>query len=621
MLSGGVDKAPYYNPTYNTFLLTINKKSVTATTVKVEKTYDATNAATLGEITLTGAVEGDVVTLNPTSSEGATFSDATAGAGKAVTLTAPLVLADGWARNYTLTNPNLAITGKIQKADAKVKLTASVNSIVISNTQNVNVTVATTDNRTGQAPDVASGIADVVVTSKTPSKCIYSAGVVTAVAAGDCVIEARQAASTNYNASVAWHDDATTVESITIKIYPAPKTLSVVADDIIVAVGEGFGATAIVTGLLEGDNLDGFTFDYYQGNTLLVSPPTEVGTYRIVASGGNLSAADSAAYSNVFKYVSGKLVITPAPPTITMISPNHGPEAGGNTVVITGTGFSAVTSVVIGGVTLRKPKFTVNGTGTEITFKAPAGVGVVDLTLRAGNASVTGQYIYDAPPVVTSDYSLSINADSLVGVKFAGHKVSITGTGLKPSSEYVLSFGSGKTQLFKATTDANGNFDRDVTVPAKACALNGKQSLLLSGLKPDGSKAEVSEYIVLDNSCEVLAVAEKSETKQWTLSGFLFNYLKYDLTDGGVKSLASLVPLIKGAKSVTIYGYTQTDATSEATKKANLILASNRCKTVMEFLKAKGIKAVYKTIGMGGVNPISTTDQSKNRRVVIEANY
>ena len=621
MLSGGVDRAPYYIPTYNTFLLTINKKSVTATSVKVEKGYDGTNAATLGEITLTGAVEGDNVTLNPSSSEGATFSDANVGSGKTITLTAPLALSANWARNYTLTNSNLAITGKILKADAKVKLTPAVNSIVISNTQTVNVTVATTDNRTGQAPDVSSGIADAVVTSATPSKCSYSAGVVTAIAAGDCIIEARQAASTNYNASVAWHDGETTVESITIKIYPAPKTLSVVADDITVAVGEGFGASAIVTGLLDGDFLDGFTFDYYQGTTLLNAPPTAVGTYRIVPSGGNLAAADGLAYSNVFKYVAGKLVITPAPPTMTLISPNHGPEAGGNTVVLTGTGFDAVTSVVIGGITLRKPKFTVNGTGTEITFKAPAGVGVVDLTLRAGNASVTGQYIYDAPPVVTEDFSLSINADKLVGVRFSGNKVTITGTGLKPNSEYTLTLGSSKTLLFKATTDGSGNFNRTITVPSKACTLTGKQNLLLSGLKPDGSDAEATEYIVLANDCEVLAVAEKSETKQWTLSGFLFNGLKYDLTAGGVKSLNSLVPLIKGAKSITIYGYTQTDGVSEATKRANLILGANRSKTVMEFLKSKGIKAVYKIVGKGGVDPVSTTNQSKNRRVVIEVNY
>jgi outer membrane protein OmpA-like peptidoglycan-associated protein len=621
MLSGGVDRSVYYIPTYNTFLLTVNKKAVTATTVKVEKVYDGTNAATLGEITLTGAIDGDAVTLNHSSSQGATYSDSSAGAGKAITLTAPLALADYWSRNYTLTNSNLAITGKILKADAKVKLTSSLSSMVISNPQPINITVATTDTRNAQTPDVLALIADAVVTSKTPGKCTYAAGVVTAVAPGDCIIEARQAASTNYNASLSWRDDSSTVESITIKIYPAPKTLSVVADDITVSVGDGFGGSAVVTGLLDGDNLDGFGFDYYQGNTLLQGPPTAVGTYRIVPTGGNLSAADAALYSNVYKYVAGKLVITPAPPTLNLISPNHGPEAGGNTVVLTGTGFENVTSVVIGGIAIRKPKFTVNGTGTEITFKAPAGVGVVELTLRAGTASVTGQYVYDEPPVSTTESGINIDTLPEVGKRLSGQKVQITGGGLKPNTEYTLTIGSNKVSLFKGITDASGNFSQKVNLPGKSCNAAGKQTLSLVGKKTDDTVASDSLHVVLDGNCSVLAVAEKTESKQWTLSGFLFNYLKFDLTDGGVKSLAALAPLVRSAKTITVYGYTQTDAVSEATKKANLILATNRCKTVVDFFKSKGIKADYKIFGMGGVDPISTTDQSKNRRVVIEANY
>ena len=621
MMSGGVDRSIYYVPTFNTFLLTINKKSVTATGVKVEKTYDGTNVATLGEITLNGAVEGDVVTLNPASSVGATYSDSTAGIGKTVTLTSPLALSDEWSNNYILTNPNLAITGKILKADAKVKLTPSVNSIVISNTQTVNITVATTDTRTGLAPDVAALVPDAVVTSATPGKCTYLNGVVTALAAGDCIIEARQPASTNYKTSIAWHDDTSTVESVTIKIYPAPKTLSVVADDITVATGESYSPSAVVTGLLDGDILDGFTFDYYQGTTLLNAPPTAVGTYRIVVSGGNLTAADGLAYSNTFKYVAGKLVITPAPPVLTAISPNHGPEAGGNTVVITGTGLDSVTSVVIGGITLRKPKFTVNGTGTEITFKAPAGTGVVDLTLRAGTASVTGQYIYDEPPVVTSEFGINIDVLPHAGAKLSGQQVQISGGGLKPGSQYTLTIGPSKVVLYRGTTDSNGSFDRTLTLPAKSCVSAGKQTLSLTGTKTDDTDAVDSAFVVIDNGCSVLAVADKTETKTWTLSGFLFNYLKFDLTQGGTNSLNQLSALIKGAKTVTIYGYTQTDATSEATKKANIELAANRCKTVMDFLKAKGIKAVYKTVAKGGVDPVSLTDQSKNRRVVIEATY
>jgi outer membrane protein OmpA-like peptidoglycan-associated protein len=290
-------------------------------------------------------------------------------------------------------------------------------------------------------------------------------------------------------------------------------------------------------------------------------------------------------------------------------------------VVITGTGFENVTAVVIGGITIRKPKFTVNGTGTEITFKAPAGTGVVDLTLRAGNASVTGQYIYDEPPVVTTPFGINIEVLPTIGSNLSGQKILITGGGLKPSSEYSLVIGTSKVSLFKGVTDSNGAFSQNVTLPRKACLVAGKHVLTLSGVKTDDTVATDEAKVVLDANCNVTAVAEKTETKQWTLSGILFKYLKFDLTADGNTALNALIPTIKGAKTVKIYGYTQTDAVSDATKKANLVLAANRCKTVMDFLKAKGINAEFQLFGMGGVNPVSLTDQSKNRRVVIEVNY
>lgn len=619
MVSGGVDKSIYYLPTYNTFTLTINKKTVTASAVKAEKVYDGSTSVTLGEITLTGSVAGDEVTLDPTVGEWAAYADATVGNAKPITLPFPLALSSYWRNNYTLSNPNLPITGKITRADAKLKLTPAVSSVIITNTQNIALTVATTNANTGQTPEVSDGLAAVVVSSKTPSVCTYSSGSVTAVKAGECVIEARQAASTNYNASISWHDGDTTVESITIKIFPAPKTLSVVADDITVAVGETVNTSAIVTGLLEGDGLDGFSFDFFRGSTRLDSAPTEVGTYKIVPSGGSLAAADSNAYTNTYKYVAGKLVITPAPPVLTAISPAHGPEAGGNTVVVKGTGLGAVTSVVIGETTLRKPKFTVNADGTQITFKAPKGVGVVDLVLKAGSASATGSYIYDAPPVITAPLKIKLKVDLAVDEKLAGQKATITGSGLKANSEYSLNLGT--SVIFKANTDSAGSFSKTVTLPAKSCVESGKHDLTLTGIAPNGSKAKDTATFVLDEKCVVAATAVKTGTKEWTLSGFLFDYNDYSLTAGGLSSLSKLVPLIKGAKTVTIYGYTETDTKSAAVKKANLILATNRCDTVMKYLKSKGIKAVYKTFGKGGVNPVSLTDQSKNRRVVIEANF
>ncbi len=620
MLNGGFDRSVYYLPTQNTFNLTINKKAITATGIKVEKIYDGTNNATLGAVTFDGAIPGDDVTLDPASSQGATYSDATAGSGRAITLAAPLALAWGWSNNYTLTNSNLAVTGRILKANANLKLTSSLGSVVITNPQNINISVATTDLGTGQPPAVGAGVPNAVITSKTPSKCTYSQGLVTPIAAGDCIIEARQAGSTNYNTSVSWHDDSTTIESVTIKIYPAPKTVTVIADDLTWPVNMSYGLSTTATGLLDGDSVDGFTWAYYKGTTLLDNPPVEIGTYRIVPIGGTLHAADSAMYSNVFKYVAGRLVITAAPPTIDSLSVDHGPQSGANDLVISGSGFDTVTSIVIGDVTIRKPDFTVNGSGTEISLKVPAGTSVVDVIVKAGAAYTSTQYRYDAPPVPSNPFSLTMNSRVVSGSKLSGQEVQIAATGLRANSAFSLKLGANSV-LFSGTTDANGNFSEVVTLPNAGCNLLGKQSLVLSATKLDGSQATKTNYVVLGAKCQVLAFGKTLASMKLTLSGFLFNYVKFNLTPSFKKTLGSMVASLKVAKTITIYGYTETDTKSAAIKKSNLVLAANRAKSVVEFLKSKGVKATFKIVAKGGVDPVSTVDQAKNRRVVIQVTY
>ena len=63
-------------------------------------------------------------------------------------------------------------------------------------------------------------------------------------------------------------------------------------------------------------------------------------------------------------------------PDITLLNPTGGPIAGGNTVVITGVGFTGVTEVWFGGTKLASNKYTVNS-DTQITAIAPAGTGIV----------------------------------------------------------------------------------------------------------------------------------------------------------------------------------------------------------------------------------------------------
>jgi outer membrane protein OmpA-like peptidoglycan-associated protein len=394
-----------------------------------------------------------------------------------------------------------------------------------------------------------------------------------------------------------------------------------------IAVGSSIDPTASATGLIDGDALGNVSFDVYQGATLLNAMPTTPGTYKIVPKDASLQAADMSAYTNTIKYVAGKLIITQLPPVITTVAPSHGPEAGGTVVTITGEKLDTVTSITFGSKTLRKPTFTVNGDGTQITFKTAAGKGQVDLILHAGSATADSTYTYDAPPVVavTAPLSLSLELKLVVGAKFEGQDVTIQGGGLKPNSDYTLVLHSTAVVVYQGIADADGNFLQVVKMPAKACVEAGTHTLTLTGIKPNGQSTSAVASFQLASNCIVGTGAAVKNIKKgkvtWTLSGFLFKYRDAALTADGLKSLDALIKNIKGAKVVTIYGYTETDTTSAVIKKANLILASARTASVKAYLKSKGINAVYRLFGKGGVNPVSLTDQSKNRRVVIDATF
>ena len=86
-------------------------------------------------------------------------------------------------------------------------------------------------------------------------------------------------------------------------------------------------------------------------------------------------------------------------PAVSAVSPSAGPSAGGTTVTITGTHLTGATAVEFG--PTPGTSFTVGG-DTGITAVAPAGSGVVDITvIGPGGTSTTSsadQYAYEDPP-------------------------------------------------------------------------------------------------------------------------------------------------------------------------------------------------------------------------------
>jgi hypothetical protein len=110
-------------------------------------------------------------------------------------------------------------------------------------------------------------------------------------------------------------------------------------------------------------------------------------------------------------------------PVITGVNPNKGPTLGGNTVTITGSGFTGTTSVTFGGNAATNVHVT---NDTTMTVTVPAGnVGTVSVsvTTPGGTGTLNNAYTYVAAPTITS-------FTPVVGPTSGGTVVTITGTNL-----------------------------------------------------------------------------------------------------------------------------------------------------------------------------------------------
>ncbi|MBS2964979.1 IPT/TIG domain-containing protein [Actinocrinis puniceicyclus] len=138
------------------------------------------------------------------------------------------------------------------------------------------------------------------------------------------------------------------------------------------------------------------------------------------------------------------------PPTVSAISPAHGPEAGGTSVTITGTGLSGATSVMFG----SKPatSFAVNS-DTSITATAPAQAdGTIDITVTTPAAGTstpasTDHYTYDEPAPTITRISPS------QGPKSGGTAVTITGSDFTGTT--AVKFGTVAATSFTVISDTS----------------------------------------------------------------------------------------------------------------------------------------------------------------------
>lgn len=153
--------------------------------------------------------------------------------------------------------------------------------------------------------------------------------------------------------------------------------------------GTGFtGATAVKFGAQDA-------MGYVVVNDTQIAataPGNGPGTYNVTVTSAHGTSATSS--GTQYTYV--------AAPTVTAVSPTAGPTAGGTTVVITGTGFSAAPGTGAVKFGAANATYTINS-NTQITATAPANAaGTYDITVATpGGTSATSasdQYTYIAAP-------------------------------------------------------------------------------------------------------------------------------------------------------------------------------------------------------------------------------
>ena len=526
-----------------------------------------------------------------------------------------MALDPGWAFNYRLTNADATFTATIFKANAYMKLTAA-GAVSLDSGSNVDIEVSNIHLDNGNDVSSAQDIEPVVLVTTTPSICSIDGTTVTPLLAGECIVEATQASSTYFNAGVAYSDNDLLVETLMIIVIGSPVALNVIADDISVAVGSNFEPTVQIVGAFGDDSMDGIEFEYYLDGVLVDGVPTERGTYSIVPKGGNINAFDTSAYDlEGTVYTAGTLTITGLPPTILSVDPASGSTAGGNTLTINGYELDLVTMITIGETVYEPADFVVSADGTQITLVVAAGeAGTVDLVITIDDASVTESYTYIAPVVPETDPTLELRLKLAVGAKLNGSDATISGGGLKAFSTYTLTMNSTPYLIYTGTTDADGNFVETVNIPKGACVTAGQHRLLLVGIAPDDTVSSATQWLLLDGNCTVQERSNLGPIKKASIGKLLFNYRSAVLTKKAKQTLWAMMPLLRKSKSIEVYGYTQTQNKSAASKKANIQLAKQRTYAIAKFLKYVGIKAKVVVRPKGPVSPVSNW-QKYNRRV------
>ena len=201
------------------------------------------------------------------------------------------------------------------------------------------------------------------------------------------------------------------------------------------------------------------------------------------------------------------------------------------------------------------------------------------------------------------------NAARPVATSFVKGVVVDANNGSKLSSSYeIIDLESGKTMVKSGTEESVGTFLATLPI-GKDYLLNvSKEGYLFysDNFSCKDSKTSNKPYI-LDIKLEPVTVGSKV-----VLKNVFFSTNSFDLQKESFTELDKLVSFMKKNPNVVIEVSGHTDNVGD--KKSNQILSNNRAKSVMDYLKSKGIESARMTsIGLGDSKPISDNGTEEGR--------
>lgn len=283
--------------------------------------------------------------------------------------------------------------------------------------------------------------------------------------------------------------------------------------------------------------------------------------------------------ADAFTYTDGT---TSAGPVVSSVTPNAGPLAGGNTVVITGSNFTDLSPSSVQFGSSGEATYAVNSAGTIITASAPASATsvsvdvVVTNPLGASTVTSADTYTYQPnaqfAPVVTTVTPSS-------GPQAGATTVTLTGSNL--ASVTAVDFGA--TVVTSFTTSGSGD---EIFVSSPAASVAGTVSVV--AVSPYGTSA-----VVADDA---------------------FTYLPANPSDTGpqVTSVVPSIGPVAGGTGVVVNGTGFTSATAadfgvEQAGSFNVNAAGTEITAVVPATGAAGSVDVTVTAG-GDTSPVVVAD-------------